>query len=68
LTNPSNLCDKIIEYFGQNRAIFDILDIETPNKEALLKELSLYSEKLTPFITNTTNMIWKALDENKKFF
>lgn len=66
LVNPSNLCDKIIEYFEQNRAIFDVLAIETPNKEALLAELSQYSEKLTPFITNTTNMIWKALDENKK--
>ncbi len=66
LVNPSNLCDKIIEYFEQNRAIFDVLEIETPNKEALLEELSAYSEKLTPFITNTTNMVWKALDENKK--
>jgi adenylosuccinate synthase len=66
LVNPNNLCDKIIEYFGQNRAIFDVLDIETPNQEALLKELISYSEKLTPFITNTTNMVWKALDEKKK--
>lgn len=66
LVNPNKLCDKINDYFAQNRAIFDVLEIETPNKEALLKELSLYSEKLTPFITNTTNMIWKALDENKK--
>jgi adenylosuccinate synthase len=66
LTNPSNLCTKIIEYFVQNRAIFDVLEIETPNQEALLKELTHYSEKLTPFITNTTNMVWKALDENKK--
>ena len=66
LVNPSNLCDKIIEYFEQNRAIFDVLAIETPNKEALLEELLAYSEKLTPFITNTTNMVWKALDENKK--
>lgn len=66
LVNPSNLCDKIIEYFEQNRAIFDVLAIETPNKEALLEELTQYSEKLTPFITNTTNMVWKALDENKK--
>lgn len=66
LVNPSSLCDKIIEYFEQNRAIFNVLEIETPNKEALLEELSAYSEKLTPFITNTTNMVWKALDENKK--
>jgi len=66
LINPNKLCDKILEYFEQNRAIFDVLEIQTPNKEALLDELSSYSEKLTPFITNTTNMVWKALDENKR--
>jgi adenylosuccinate synthase len=66
LINPNKLCDKILEYFEQNRAIFDVLEIQTPNKEALLDELSLYSEKLAPFITNTTNMVWKALDEDKR--
>ena len=30
-----------------------------------LLEINAYKEKLAVFITNTTNMVWKALDENK---
>ncbi|MEM5557718.1 adenylosuccinate synthase [Aliarcobacter cryaerophilus] len=66
LLNPSKLCDDILEYFEQNRAIFDVLDIKTPTKTELLNELENYSSKLAPYITNTTNMVWKALEENKR--
>lgn len=66
LLNPSKLCDDILEYFVQNRAIFDVLDIKTPTKTELLNELETYSSKLAPYITNTTNMVWKALEENKR--
>lgn len=66
LLNPVKLCDDILEYFKQNRAIFDVLEISTPNKIELLSELNEYKEKLSPFITNTTNLVWKAIDENKK--
>lgn len=66
LLNPSKLCDDILEYFVQNRAIFDVLDIKTPTKTELLNELEDYSSKLAPYITNTTNMVWKALKENKR--
>ncbi|MCT7485644.1 adenylosuccinate synthase [Aliarcobacter cryaerophilus] len=66
LLNPSKLCDDILEYFEQNRAIFDVLDIKTPTKNELLNELEDYSSKLAPYITNTTNMVWKALEENKR--
>ncbi len=66
LLNPKKLCDSILEYFEQNRAIFDVFEIKTPEKEALLVELEGYKNKLAPFITNTTNMVWKALDEENK--
>ncbi|WNL27022.1 adenylosuccinate synthase [Arcobacter cryaerophilus gv. pseudocryaerophilus] len=66
LLNPSKLCDDILEYFEQNRAIFDVLDIKTPTKTELLNELEDYSSKLAPYITNTTNMVWKALEVNKR--
>lgn len=66
LLNPEKLCEKIMAYFEQNRAIFDVLEIVTPKAVELLEELKAYHGALSPFITNTTNMIWKALDENKK--
>ncbi|MGE4397118.1 MAG: adenylosuccinate synthase [Sulfurimonas sp.] len=66
LLNPEKLCSSIMSYFEQNREIFNILKIETPNEAELLNELEGYKAKLAPFITDTTQMIWRALDEEKK--
>lgn len=66
LLEPKKLCENILEYFEQNKAIFTALEVQAPKKEDLLKELEEYSSKLSPFITNTTNMLWKALEEGKK--
>ncbi|WP_455757011.1 adenylosuccinate synthase [Sulfurimonas sp.] len=66
LLNPPKLCAEIIEYFEQNRAIFDIYEIPTPLQNDLLDELTWYKEKLAPFITDTTQMVWKALDSDKR--
>jgi adenylosuccinate synthase len=67
LLNPEKLCASIMEYFEQNREFFDVLTIQTPNAQDLLAELQGYKEKLAPFITDTTQMVWRALDsENKR--
>lgn len=66
LLNPEKLCTSILEYFEQNRAIFDVLEIETPNGKELLELLREYKEKVGGFITNTTNMVWDALDNGKR--
>ncbi len=66
LLEPKKLCASILEHFKQNRAIFDVLDIATPKESELLAELEGYKAKLAPFITDTTQMVWKALDEKKR--
>lgn len=66
LLNSAKLCSSIMNYFEQNRDIFDILEIKTPNKEELLEELEGYRIKFAPFITDTTQMLWRALDEENK--
>ncbi|MEK6658621.1 MAG: adenylosuccinate synthase [Campylobacterota bacterium] len=66
LLSPAKLCDSIMDYFEQNRAIFDILDVKTPSKSELLSELEEYKAKLASFITDTTQMLWKVLDEDGK--
>ncbi len=66
LLNPAKLTAGIIEYFEQNRQIFDIYEIATPVESELLAELEGYKAKLAPFITDTTQLVWKALDENKR--
>ena len=66
LLNPSKLADSIIENFEQSRAIFDVFEIATPSKSELVAELEGFKNILAPFITDTTQMIWKALDEDNK--
>ena len=66
LLNPTKLCASIIAYFEQNRQIFDIYEITTPVESELLAELEGYKAKLAPFITDTTQMVWKALDADKR--
>ena len=66
LLDPEKLCASIMEYFAQNRAIFDVLEIETPAEAALLEELKGYKAALGSFITNTTQMVWEALEADKR--
>jgi len=66
LLEPKTLCENINNYFKQNKIIFDALNITLPSKSEVESQINEYSQKLSPFITNTTNMVWKALDEDKK--
>ncbi|MDB4257322.1 adenylosuccinate synthase [Arcobacteraceae bacterium] len=66
LLNPEQLCENIMNYFKENKVIFDVINVPSPNKEELLSELMTYNEKLGKFITNTTNLVWDALDADKK--
>ncbi|MCH5335927.1 MAG: adenylosuccinate synthase [Campylobacter sp.] len=66
LLNPQRLCDALMKDFEANQAFFEILEIELPTKEDLLHDLNRYNKILAPFITNTTSLLWKALDEDKR--
>jgi adenylosuccinate synthase len=66
LRDTAKLCAKIMEYFKQNKPIFDAMGVSVPNEDALLEELDGYAKVLTPYITDTTVMVWKALDEGKR--
>ncbi len=66
LLNPKKLAKKIIDYFEINRAIFEVMALETPDLEELTRELEGYKEALAPFITDTTLLVWEALDNGKK--
>ncbi len=66
LKNPTKLRDKIIAYFDMNKSIFDAMGVEAPQSQALLEELNGYKDILGEFITDTTQMMWKIMEENKK--
>ncbi len=63
LRDPKKLTAKIMEYFEQNKPVFDAMGVETPNETELLAELEGYAAKLLPFITDTAVMVWEALDK-----
>ena len=66
LHNTDKLADKIIEFFKHNSAIFNVMKIETPIKSELVAELDEYAKILLPHITDTTQLMWKVIDENKR--
>jgi len=66
LLNPENLVSKILSYFKENKVIFDAMQVEVPSEKELSEQISFYNSKLAPFITNTTNIVWKALKDDKK--
>jgi len=63
LRDPKTLCSKVLEYFEQNKPIFDAMGVAVPNEAELLAELEEYSQKLSPYITDTSIMVWEALDK-----
>ncbi|MCH9741171.1 MAG: adenylosuccinate synthase [Epsilonproteobacteria bacterium] len=66
LLDTEKLASKVVEFFEQNQAIFEVMEVEVPTKEALIEELEGYKAILAPHITDTTQLIWKVLDEDKK--
>ncbi len=66
LLNPQKLCNDIMNYFAINKPIFDAMGVETPDKEELLAELKEYKEALSSYITDTTLVLWEALDSGKR--
>ncbi len=66
LFDTEKLATKIVDFFEQNRAIFEIMEIPTPSRNELIAELDGYAKVLTPHITDTTQLMWKIIDEDKK--
>ena len=66
LLHPEKLTKDIIEYFNIQKPIFDALQIKAPKESELLEELNFYKEKLQDFITDTTLLVWEALESQKK--
>ncbi|MFA5216227.1 adenylosuccinate synthase [Sulfuricurvum sp.] len=66
LRDVETLTSRVMEYFVQNKAIFEALEIALPSREALVKELNVFAEALVPFLANTTKMAWDLMDNEKK--
>jgi adenylosuccinate synthase len=65
LLNPKKLCDSILDNFATMEPVVKALGIALPKEDELLKTLQSYKEALEPFIADTTQMVWNALEEGK---
>ncbi len=66
LFDCKKLAFKIIEYFNRKKDIFRVMNIPIPNEDELIDELEGYRDALIPYITDTTQLIWRVLDEEKR--
>ncbi len=66
LFDCEKLASKIIAYFNRKRDIFRVMNIPIPNRDELIEELEGYRDALAPYITDTTQLIWRVLYEGKR--
>ncbi len=65
LLDEDTLCKKLEGYFADNAKLFEAYGVEMPNMGELKKELVSYKNALSPFIANTTQIVWNALKDAK---
>ena len=66
LHHPEKLAEKIMNHYEDNKVLFGLMEIETPTKESLLELLNHYKNELEEYIVDTTQLVWKYLNEEKK--
>lgn len=66
LLNPEKLANSIVENFKNLEPVMMALGIKIPTFEECLKDILEYKKSLEPYIADTTQMVWKALGEDKK--
>ena len=66
LLNPELLSTNLMNDFETNRVYLDALGVQIPSKDEIYQELKGFKEALAPYIADTTQILWKAMGENKK--
>lgn len=66
LLDPELLSANLMNDFEANRVYLDALGVKIPSKDEIYQELKGFKEALTPYIADTTQILWKAMDDNKK--
>lgn len=66
LLEPEKLCYDLLKDYENNKNLYEALEIKAPEQGELLNNLKRYKEILSPYICDTTRLIWQALEEDKK--
>lgn len=66
LLNPELLSTNLMNDFETNKVYLDALGVQIPSKDEIYQELKGFKEALAPYIADTTQILWRAMSENKK--
>ncbi|WP_033917039.1 adenylosuccinate synthase [Campylobacter sputorum] len=66
LKDPKKLAKDLYSEFKENAYFYDTLNINLPNEDEIFKEIEEYSKALSPYIIDTTKLLWELMDQNKK--
>lgn len=66
LLNPELLSTNLMNDFETNRVYLDALGVQIPSKDEIYQELKGFKEALAPYIADTTQILWRAMSEDKK--
>lgn len=66
LLNPELLSTNLMNDFETNKVYLDALGVQIPSKDEIYQELKGFKEALAPYIADTTQILWRAMGENKK--
>lgn len=66
LKNMQAVEKKVRHYLSQNDCLQELYGIKLPACEEIINNLRTYTPKILPFVTDTTQLLWQAIDSNKK--
>ena len=66
LLEPKKLGEALMRDYKDNAPLFKALGVQIPSTSSLLKDLEQYKELIAPFITDTTQLLWQALANDKR--
>lgn len=66
LLDPKVLVAKMMDYYEEHRPLFEALGVAIPTHEQVAVEIEGYARALAPFIADTTQIVWNAIDRDKR--
>ena len=66
LLEPERLAEALSRDFAAHESVFEKAGVKIPSKLEIYDELKRYKSALEPYIADTTHMLWKALDYDKR--
>lgn len=66
LKNMEAVKQKVRQHLSQINSLEELYGIKLPTYDEIIDNLYTYAPKILPFVTDTTQLLWQAINENKK--